>query len=105
MDSSPGRPIAKILRTFTEQTFPSLMAIFEDGVLTLVDAESCTWAVRSYPQTVRALAKLPEFNNEREADLYICGYYRGLQMAAFRMGQAKHKTAKKKRHVRKVSFT
>jgi hypothetical protein len=63
------------------------MSIFGDGVATLADAESCTWSAKSYPQAVKALAKLPEFNNEREADLYIGGYYRGLQMAAFRMGQ------------------
>jgi hypothetical protein len=50
----------------------------------------CLWMVASYPKTLKALMKLDEFaGNARMADAYICGYYRGLKKAAFRMNKFK----------------
>ncbi len=50
------------------------------------DMQWCLWYAKSYKKTLKALMKLDDFAGDKsKADGYICGYYRGLQMAAFRL--------------------
>lgn len=93
--NGPGLNIGKALRRFTARVFPTVLGLSRP--LTRADAEWCLWMDTSYPRTLEALAKLPEFaGNEKMADAYICGYYRGLKMAAFELTR-KHKSKRKRR--------
>jgi hypothetical protein len=50
------------------------------------DLDFSVWAAKSYPSTLKALAKHPDFRcNQKMADAYICGYWRGLQDAVFEL--------------------
>lgn len=55
--------------------------------------EFCLWWDAAYPQALKALAAHPAFKSRLEADLYICGYWRGLQMAAYLIVKASLKWA------------
>lgn len=105
-----GQAIGKILRRFTDDINRRGIAVdtlerqpdgsmtgtaTKNGILgfpktaTLEEIERCSWEVPSYPQTLKALAKLPEFaGNKEKADAYLCGYVRGLRMMAFIWKQA-----------------
>jgi hypothetical protein len=83
MDNGPDIPIiAKALRGFTKAAL-RLIATVPD--VTPEEAQYSIWRVKSYPQTPKALMRSLVFaGNETKADACICGYDRGLQMAAFK---------------------
>jgi hypothetical protein len=79
-----GIQIEKALRTFTKEVWPGIVAMVSD--MTPKDMQWCLWYAKSYKKTLKALMKLHDFAGDNsKADSYICGYYRGLQMAAFRL--------------------
>jgi hypothetical protein len=86
-----GAIIAKTLRKFTKKHFQEIAGIMQDPAITREDADWCLWMVKDYPQTLNALAKLPDFGgNKKMADAYLCGYWRGIQEAAFRLNQSEN---------------
>ena len=79
-----GIQIEKALRTFTKEVWPGIVAMVSD--MTPKDMQWCLWYAKSYTKTLKALMKLDDFAGDKsKADGYICGYCRGLHMAAFRL--------------------
>ena len=79
-----GIQIEKALRTFTKEVWPGIVAMVSD--MTPKDMQWCLCYADFYKKTLKALMKLDDFAGDKsKADGYICGYYRGLQMAAFRL--------------------
>jgi hypothetical protein len=75
-----GIQIEKALRTFTKEVWPGIVAMVPD-----IEAERYAVVRRPYKKTLKALLKLSDFaGHKNKADAYICGYYCGLQMAAFK---------------------
>ncbi len=85
MDSSSGVDIAEALRAFTEEVLPMISGMVIDPATDRDAADWCVWTASTYPATLKALCELKHFDSERDADLYICGYFRGLQEALFQV--------------------
>jgi hypothetical protein len=77
-----GASIGKALRSFTSAVLPDIVT--SEMPRTRADTDWCLWSHPAYPAALKALMNLPVFtDNERSADAYICGYYRGLKEAVF----------------------
>jgi hypothetical protein len=78
-----GARIGKALRRFTKAVFPLIFDAVECNGVTTKDVEVCLWFHGGYDNVIKALMDTSEFETKKEADIYLCGYYRGLQMAVF----------------------
>lgn len=77
-----GASIYDALKKFTANVFPLIESEVRDS--TEEDMKWSCWMAQTYPETLAALARLPDFSgNKGMADAYICGYYRGLSRAAW----------------------
>jgi hypothetical protein len=94
--NGPGTHIGKALRGFTKAAFP-LIRLNAAWMRTQEEAELCLWMSNEYDAAIKALMALPEFRQEdggsASADLYLCGYYRGLQMATYLMKKRNRRAA------------
>lgn len=79
-----GIGIGKILVPFRNAALGILAVVLPD----LPDKElsdraldDCHWMMREYEATLKKLQQHPEIKTEEKADIYICGYYRGLRDA------------------------
>jgi hypothetical protein len=102
-----GEAIGKALETFTDAIFGDLVSRVTGPDFTKADRYWCTWMNESYPATMKALLKLEHYfgtgpSARKAADAYICGYYRGLQEAAWRLREqtlaTKRRAQPKHRH-------
>ena len=95
-----GEVMGKALAKFTDAIFEGLVSRVTGPNFTKADRHICMWMHRSYPATMRALLRLKHYFGEgpsakQAADAYMCGYYRGLQEAVWRLRE--HPLATKRR--------
>lgn len=79
-----ARKLRLALRNFSNEMLTAIRRDIEDGMYTQAnDEDYAEWMAGSFPETLAALLKLPDFkDNPERADAYLCGYYRGLRAAA-----------------------